>query len=146
MQKKALLILLGIFIALSFADLGSAYYYDDYAREHVIKEKYDAYGYSYIEKNVNSDPWGKVVTYKQIEDYDNPRSRYRNRVYDYWDNGPYYGKYARTSGDYYFGYREDDSWKRNYYDNDNDYYYKPNYVTGPNRAIGYWDHGYYPGW
>ncbi len=144
MQKKILFALLAIFSVLLLANTGSAYHYDNYERARVVKETYDRYGYSYTERNIDSDPWGKVVTYKKVEDYD----RYSpNKVYRYWDDGPRgYSGYNRYEGYsssdwHHLGYRYDDAWKRNYYGTSyRDYYYKPVYRGG------YWDHSYYPGW
>lgn len=129
-MKKQLFFVASIFaLVLVMSSLGSAYYYDDYKQEHIVRESYDRDGYTYYEKHTDKNPWGSVVTYKKIEDSARYNS-YSNTVTDYWRYG--------NSAPRYLGYAWDDARNRDRYGQYSDYYYNPYY----DRTRGYWDHSW----
>lgn len=128
MNKNVLKLLIPLFAFVFVAGIASAYgYYDDtYKKEYTVKETYDDYGYTFYEKNVDKTPWGEKTTYTKVKDYDGRVNPHRNRVNDYWSDGPYKG-YSKKQ---YLGYAWDDSYQRTLHDTQyNDYYYKPRYYS-----------------
>ena len=131
MQRKLLIISSMILAAILFTSLSSAYTYrygygEDYKQEHYIKKTYNIDGYSYVEKNVQKDPWGEKISYTKITDYDGYNYRYPayNKVVSYWDTG---NKPSWTYVDYSYS----DAYNRGYYgSNYYDYYYSPHSYSG----------------
>lgn len=138
MNKKFILGIFGVFALIALLSLSSAYYYDnDYKRQYSVKESYTGNGYTYTERSLNQDPWGKTSVTKTIQDYDTPRGSYRyynvkNDASDYFEYGP-----SGYSQPRHLGYGWDDSWRREVYDSQyHPYYYEPRY-NGQ-----YWDWQY----
>ena len=140
MNKNVFKLLVPLFAIILLSGIASAYYYGDgYKKEYTVKETYDDYGYSYYEKNTDKSPWGEVTTYKKIKDNDGYASPYRNRVGDYWSDGPSgYSRTYRMTNTYgdewrHMGYAWDDSYQRDRYDTQyTDYYYNPRYFYNGN--------------
>lgn len=126
MNKNVLKLIVPLFAIILFAGLTSAYGYygDDYKKQYTVKETYDDYGYTFYEKSTDKNPWGEVTTYTKVKDYDRV-SPYRNRVSDYWSDGPYQGYSSQKN---YLGYGWDDSYRRHVSNTQyHDYYYEPKY-------------------
>lgn len=128
-----------LFVSL-FAHAASAYYYDnDYKRQYSVKESSTRDGYTYTERSLNQDPWGKSTYSRTIQNYDTPRGSYRyytvsNDASDYFEYGP--AGYTEWK---HLGYGWDDSWRRNVYDSQyHTYYYQPAW----NGDYWDWQHSY----
>ena len=140
MNKNALKLLVPLFAIILLSGIASASYYygDDYKKEYTVKETYDDYGYSYYEKNTDKSPWGEVTTYTKIKDIDGQVANNRNRVRDYWYEGPSgYSRTYRMTNTYgddwaHLGYQWSDDYNRQYSTDYTDYYYHPRYFYNGN--------------